>query len=215
MELPPAIGGQPTVEKQRVVTGRFGSNEGWSANAAAEALQVPVIPYDREGRNEWYQQTKYFDRQAQLSRRVNDWLKKEESRKEATAEAAILGPLLKGMTESQMNFVRIAGPEIINSEGFDQIIRTKHLIWLELLPQLSEKVTPLNNLAGEAAFLRNEWRERNRIMADHIAAEARKRPGRRVVVLCGAEHRYILRDLLSSVPDIRLREYYDGSLNNH
>ena len=130
IELPPTIGGERTVEKQRAA-GRFGNNENWSANTAAEALQIPVIPYDREGRNEFYRETKYFDRQAQLSRRIGDWLNAAENRKAALAEAAILGPILGGTNRSQRYFSYNAGPEIINSEGVDRIVRMKHFMWEE------------------------------------------------------------------------------------
>jgi hypothetical protein len=60
IELPPAIGGEPTMEKQRVAR-RFANDENWSANAAADVLQIPVIAYDREGRNEYYEETTHAD----------------------------------------------------------------------------------------------------------------------------------------------------------
>jgi hypothetical protein len=60
IELPPAIGGEPTMEKQRVAR-RFANDENWSANAAAYVLQIPVIAYDREGRNEYYEETTHAD----------------------------------------------------------------------------------------------------------------------------------------------------------
>jgi len=48
-------------------------------------------------------------------------------------------------------------------------------------------------------------------MANNIAAEARMRTGQRIVVLCGCEHRYILRDLLFAHPEIDLEESYQSS----
>src|SRR5260370_24323105 len=51
IELPPTIGREPTIEKQRA-SGRFANDENWSANAAADVLQIPVVGYDREGRKE-------------------------------------------------------------------------------------------------------------------------------------------------------------------
>jgi|SRR5208283_4841319 len=208
IELPPAIGGEPTIEKQRIAE-RFANDENWSANAAADVLQIPVVACDRQGRNEYYRETNYFDREARLNRRVESWLNSAENAKIAPAEAALLGPLLGNAARSQNYFTINAGPEVINSEGFDRIIRFKHFIWQELMPELSAKVTSLNDLAGEFAFFRDEWHERNRIMADNIATQARKRPGQRIVVLCGCEHRYILRELLSAQPDVHLREFYE------
>lgn len=208
IELPPTISGEPTIPKQRV-SGRFANDENWSANAAADVLQIPVVGYDREGRNEYYQQTKYFDRQERLNRRINSWLSSTENATTVPAEVALLGPLLGNAARSRDYFMLKTGPEVINSEGFDRIIRLKHFIWEELMPELSAKVGSLKDLAGEFAFFRDEWHERNRIMADNVATQARKRSGQRIVVLCGAEHRYILRDLLSTGPEIHLKEFYE------
>src|SRR5271157_408893 len=136
IELPPAIGGEPTIEKQRAV-GRFANDENWSANAAADVLQIPVIAYDREGRNEYYEETKYFDREGQLNRRINSWRSSTENATLAPAEAALLGPLLGNAARSRDYFMLNTGPEVINSDGFDRIIRLKHFIWEELMPELS------------------------------------------------------------------------------
>lgn len=210
IELPPAIGGQPTIEKQRV-TGRLATNENWSANAAADVLQIPVIPCDREGRNEFYQETKYFERQTQLNRRINSWLFAVKNQELAPTERAILGSLSGNAARSQEYFDLHSGPEIINSEGYDALIRMKHFLVPEMMAQLSTEVPTLSNLAPEFAFFRDEWRDRNRIMADNIVSQARKHSGRRMAVLCGSEHRYILRDLLSTESDILLKEFYEAA----
>ena len=210
VELPPAIGGLASLEKERIA-GRFAGNENDSANAAADALRIPVVAYDREGRNEFYRDTRYFERQEQLSRRINSWLAAEENAKLAPAETALLGPLLGNAARSRDYFYSSSGPETINSEGLDRIIRLKHYIWEELMPRLSARVPSLSDLAGEFAFFRDEWHERNQIMADNIASQARKRPGQRIVVLCGCEHRYILRDLLAERSGVLLKEFYEAA----
>ena len=212
IELPPSIGGKPTIEKERA-PGWLVSNENLSANAAADVLQVPVVAYDREERNEYYQETKYFDREKQLNRQIDSWSSLAENAKTAPAVVALLGPLLGNAAGSRDYFMLNTGPEVINSDGFDRIIRLKHFIWEELMPELSAKVESLNDLAGEFAFFRDEWHERNRIMADNVVTQARQRPGQRIVVLCGCEHRYILRELLSTHPEIHLMEFYEVPLS--
>jgi hypothetical protein len=208
VELPPTIGGQLTVEEQRIIKS-LAVDENKSANAAADLLQIPVIPYDREGRNELYKQTKYFDRQTQLSRRIDSWLDNAENRTAAPAETAVLGPLSEDASRSQQYFDLNAGPEIINSEGYDRLIRLKHFLFRKLMPELSTRVESLRDLAPEFAFFRDEWNERNRIMAENIVKQASRYSGRRLVVLCGSEHRYVLRDLLSTQRDLLLREFYE------
>src|ERR1035441_3337295 len=46
IELPPAIGGLASLEKERIA-GRFAGNENDSANAAPAALRIPLGKYDR------------------------------------------------------------------------------------------------------------------------------------------------------------------------
>ena len=64
-------------------------------------------------------------------------------------------------------------------------------------------------LAEEFLFVSDEWQERNQIMARHIRETACKFPGKRLVVLAGAEHRYILRELLAKAPEVELKEFYE------
>ncbi|NIM06295.1 MAG: hypothetical protein GTO55_07910, partial [Armatimonadetes bacterium] len=56
----------------------------------------------------------------------------------------------------------------------------------------------------------DEWNKRNGHMADNIARIASQFPGKRIVVITGAEHRYILRDLLSEKPNIVLKEFWEA-----
>ena len=72
VELPPTIKGQPTVKGGRL-SKRFIGNENAAANLAANALGVEVIPYDRKGRNEFYKETRYFERQKRANRRHKKW----------------------------------------------------------------------------------------------------------------------------------------------
>ncbi|NLT66840.1 MAG: ChaN family lipoprotein [Acidobacteria bacterium] len=46
-------------------------------------------------------------------------------------------------------------------------------------------------------------------MADNIMAQAAKYPGRRLVVICGVDHKYALRDLLAKEPGVKVLEYYE------
>ena len=64
-------------------------------------------------------------------------------------------------------------------------------------------------LAEEFLFVNDEWQERNQIMARHIREVACKFAGKRLVVLAGAEHRHILRELLAKAPEVELKEFYE------
>jgi hypothetical protein len=175
-------------------------------------LSIPVIGYDRADRNEHFAKTKYFERMEALDKGVKSWLREEKNRESAPAEAAILGTLADLAEKSQTYFSLHAGPEIVNSEGFDDVIRLKHEMSDELISKLAVRTASLKDLAGEFAFLRDQWNERNRIMADNIIAQARKLPGKRLVVICGVDHKYALRDLLAATPRLKVMEYYETEI---
>jgi hypothetical protein len=46
-------------------------------------------------------------------------------------------------------------------------------------------------------------------MVDNIVKAAKEYPGKRLVVITGATHRYTLRDLLKDVNSIDLKEYWE------
>ena len=216
-ELPEIVLGEPAIVNRRIndrlVPGI--SDENWSANAAADILNIPVIAYDRADRNENFIDTNYFERMDALYKNVAEWLSDKKNTESFPTEAAMLGSLSDRLLESQTYFSLNAGPEIVNSRGFDDLIRVKHEISDELLPGLSARTPSLGNLAGEFAFLRDQWDERNRIMADNIIAQARKFQGKRLVVICGVDHKYALRDLLSKIPSLKILEYYEAGSPNH
>jgi hypothetical protein len=99
-------------------------------------------------------------------------------------------------------------PEIINSEAHDSIVRIKHSFWYDIVPTILEKYPEYETLINEDHFFRDQWRQRNRIMADNIIKAAKQYTGKRLVVVTGATHRYILRDLLKDEKSIELKEYW-------
>jgi hypothetical protein len=46
-------------------------------------------------------------------------------------------------------------------------------------------------------------------MVQNILKAAQAYPGKRLCVLTGCEHRYILRDLLKDIPSIEVKEYWE------
>jgi pheromone shutdown protein TraB len=58
-------------------------------------------------------------------------------------------------------------------------------------------------------FVGEGWQHRNECMARKIAACAKRFPAKRVVVVVGAEHRPMLRDLLESESGLTCKEYWE------
>jgi len=114
---------------------------------------------------------------------------------------------------AQAEFTGNAGPEIINSEGFDSLIRIKHSVGKDIMSDVFEKYPEYQKVAKECMFFRGQWLQRNEIMVENIVKTAKKYTGKRLVVVTGCEHRYILRDLLKDEESIELKEYWQVNRN--
>lgn len=207
VEMPPTIGGLQTVKNDRIPK-QFAGNENTVANQAADILRVRLIPYDRKGRNENYKATGYFDREKKAYRHLDGWIEEQTNEEPESVKALTMRVLYASAIGSQAYLNRHAGPAIINSPAHDEIIRNKKCIQHKIVPKLLA-ASGRQELAREFLFFCDEWETRNQIMAENIVEIAKKHVGKRLVVLCGTEHRYILRDLLDKSNRILLNEFYE------
>jgi len=181
--------------------------EFWASDRVATQLGIRQIPYDRPERQELYRKTRYYERQKKSFDQYQAWAEETKKKDPENADLVVLG-LWGTASSSQMYFHLRAGPEIINSNGFDSVIRIKHTVYQSITPELLAKYPGNEELVKEFEFFGDEWRERNEIMADNILKAAREFVGDRLVVLTGSEHRYILRDLLEAAEEVELKEYW-------
>lgn len=112
VEQPPDFDGQPSVHNGRATELR--STENVVANLAADDLDVNVFPCDKEGRDEFYQKTRYFPRQEAAYARLRKWLAAQK-RNMPDSIAVLANRLETEAATSQDRLIRSAGPEIINS----------------------------------------------------------------------------------------------------
>jgi hypothetical protein len=153
--------------------------------------QVPLQPYDIEGRNQFYQDHNYFQRQRELSQALNQL--SEEKRLEG--EPRMLLEMIREFDAVRDAFAADR-PEVINSAACDAAIEKKQEYAMKGMRRIVE-LTPALERFGDFAKLREEeWDRRNRTMAENVLGYARKNPEKRLVVLCGFEHRYFLMKLL-------------------
>jgi len=182
-----------------------GGPECWAADTVAMQLGIKQIPFDRPDRQENFKSTNYFERENRSNKLINKWSTKQNTDDPNCLDLKICG--LGGYTsQSQDNFTM---PETINSEGFDSVIKMKHFIWYEMMPQVLEKYKGYEETADDFRFFGKQWKERNSIMVNNIISAAKEHSGKRLVVITGSEHRYSLRDLLKDEPAIELKEYWE------
>ncbi len=181
--------------------------ETWAADQVAQELGIKQIPFDRPDRQENFKKTKHFERRKRAEELFSKWLEQLKKNNPESVDLKIAQLSTYG-DQAEIYLFKNCGPKAINSEGFDAIIRIRHDLWKKIRPEILKRYPGYETLVDDYHFERNQWQERNEIMADNIIKAAREYPGKRLVVITGAEHRYILRDLLKNEPCIDLKEYW-------
>lgn len=185
-----------------------GGPECWAADTVAQQLGIKQIPFDRPDREENFRKTKYFEKQKKankLGKKCGECLLQNEPNSLNIKIAQLQG--YAGRAEGAL--FRNAGPKVINSEAHDSIIRIKKSLWYEIVPEILKKYPECKVLIESDYFFRDQWNIRNKIMADNIVKAAKEYPVKRLVVITGATHRYILRDLLKDNLHVELKEYWE------
>lgn len=188
--------------------------ECWAADTVAGQLGIKQIPFDRPDRQENFRKTKFFEKQKCANQLQKQW--RRELKKENSNSADLKTARLWDYTaNAEMNLFLKSSPEIINSDAHDSMIRIKHSLWYDIFPNhILPKYSGYEELIELCHFARDRWNERNRIMADNIIKAAKKYPRKRLVVLTGATHRYMLQDLLKDEKSIELKEFWEVN-NQH
>lgn len=183
--------------------------EGWAADTVAQQLGIKQIPFDRPDRNEFYRKTNYFKRQNKHNQELNKWfddLYTKEPNSIDIKAVTLIGEAIgaQGAFRGQ----NLITPKIINSQLYDCVIRVKHSSG-DIIPKILKKHSAPQSMIDESIFFRDVWLERNKIMVNNILKASKEYKGKRLVVITGSEHRYILRDLLKDVNSIDLKEYWE------
>ena len=182
--------------------------EVYAANEAAMGLGIRQIPFEHEGRDEIYTETNYFERERKAMEATDkwgDWL--QANRRDSNDYR--LTYALASACESQGQLNARATPDIVNSRGYDAVVWIKHNLIHHVIPEVMRDYPEMHESAEFLRLTGWVWDERNRIMAENLMQVAADSRGGRLVVVTGAEHRYILRELLSEKPGIVLREYWE------
>ncbi len=184
------------------------SPECWAADTAATQLGIKQIPFDRCDREENFKKTSYVQRRKRWGRFIKKWAKQLEKEDPNSLNIKI-AQLLDWSAEAEAHLLKSSCPEVINSESHDSVIRIKHSLRYDIVPMILKQYPGFKTLIDDCHFFKDQWHERNRIMADNIIKVAKEYPDKRLVIVSGATHRYILRDLLKDEKSIELKEYWE------
>lgn len=169
------------------------------------APQVQVLPYDIEKRNATYRAFHYFDLQRDFYATLHRLYM--ENRLEPEAQSLYREILADSNVREAFGRGRL---EVFNSRNCDQAVEKKHARSDRNIPRIIQLTPDLSGFERYAAFESEFWELRNKTMVRNILRHAGRFPGRKIVVLCGFEHRYYLVSHLKSAynPGISVREFW-------
>lgn len=189
----------------------FGSPELEYVHRAARNQSLNIIPIDRENREEYYSENELDAKSEKVSELAQEWFERVHMESPDALDIHIGGVLQEAMS-AQGYLDYTYKPEVINSIIYDSVSRMKHSLWMEVLPKLLGGVEEGSELREILMFLDEEWIKRNEIMSKNILKVYKEMESGRIAVVVGAEHRYIIKDLLTEAglnPILDIREYWE------
>lgn len=211
VELPETSGGKPTVKEGRLVDEFAKRNEFRASQQAADELKVAIHPFDMDRLDDIRRETRFWERQREAAKEYAAFLQSHTNDVTLT-ELRALKSFNESLEKSIVTFAEKGTPEIINSEAFDSVLRARKRLQ-KVFDGVRERAVEAHPQQGAllrgSNFVGEEWQHRNECMARKIVACAKRFPAQRVVVVVGAEHRYMLRDLLEGESGLTCKEFWE------
>jgi len=173
---------------------------------ASRKLHAGVAPIDMPD---------YTERIDEINRGQNEANDLLQAWREHMEEHCADSPFLKVLALAyemggiQRHFLQHSGAYILNDEGFDRLVRMRHNVWNDLFPDILQDFPAYSGLADFWRAYHTFWYNRNRAMMENILKVAEAYAGKRLAVVVGVEHRYILRDLLPRRDALRICEFWE------
>jgi hypothetical protein len=181
---------------------RVDTLEGHAVQEFLRTSRVVVRPYDIEGRNRIYEAFGYFKLQRDFTAVLHVLYR--ENRLCPEARSLYQEVLADYSSREVFGKGRMA---LINTPACDTVVERKNERWPRNMKRIIGLTPELARFAEYVEFHSEFWQLRNRTMVRNILRHAQSFPGRRIVVLCGFEHRYFLIRELKAASAISLREY--------
>lgn len=180
------------------------TNENIAAHRYQTEQGALLRPFDVSGRNAWYREHRYFERQDSMWLDVLTCYREGRLDKRAQEDVELV---LQVMDYNGMKF---ASARDMNSSMTMGYLSLREQILYPKLVSVVEHTPNLSHWLDFAKLWAAHWWKRNEIMAANIRRTVVTFPDRRVVVLVGIEHKPALMRLLKSESDEWvLKEYWE------
>jgi len=181
------------------------TNENIAAYRYQQKYRVDLRPYDIEGRNQHYRDTKFDENSQKLITMIRDAHQNKSLSGESAREWERYLKLIP-LLDIAYGYTL----EDINTELFVRISEAKNNITYNTLIYITERDFP--EWVDIVKEWLDFWNRRNKVMTDKILNNCNKYKGKRILVLTGQEHKSQLLKYLEphlQVNNIELKEFWD------
>jgi hypothetical protein len=161
--------------------------ESRAATILQKASKVKVRPYDIEGRNKFFAEHNYFKLEGEFYGELN----RLYNNNGLSAEAKLLFETLRALSAIRDSFGS-ERPEVINSAACDTAIEKKQYYSFKGIRKIIELTPALKAFDAFGSLADSFWVRRNEEMVSNVVRHSKEFQGKKIVVLCGYEHRYYL-----------------------
>jgi hypothetical protein len=167
------------------------NNENRASYLYQQQRHIQLRPFDIEGRHEFYAKEQYREREQQLFAAMMKLYQGHQLSAACTTDFEVL--LLALSSYSTLSFRSL---QEANSDVTTKFLALKNTVDLDLILSIVQQTKALAEWQTFAALRKAYWTKRNAAMSANIVRYTRQFAGRRIVVLVGNEHRYILQKML-------------------
>ncbi|MCM0650149.1 hypothetical protein NBE98_17410 [Clostridium swellfunianum] len=168
---------------------------------------VQFRPFDLEGRNEIYKEVGYLDTQ----REVEAAMEKLYKENKFTDECKFYYELWIKLFEAKLAMVKET-PQVVNSNLSMQFVSIEHYYWFKCTEKIIELTPELSAYSNFKKSVSDIWTIRNNAMVNNILKYINDFPGKKLVVLVGAEHKLDLYNDLAKKQEVYnyvLKEFWE------
>lgn len=179
------------------------TNENIGAYRYQQKRGVDLRPFEITGRNEWYQEHRYFERQDSMWCDVLTLFRANKMNRKNREDMELIIQVMN------YNGMKFTSTRDMNSSMTMAYLSLREYILYHKLVSIVECEEGLKHWRSFARLWSSRWYERNEVMANNIQRIAEAYPGKRLLVLVGLEHKPGLLKLLKEYDNLVLKEYWN------
>lgn len=167
------------------------TNENKASYRYQQQRGIQLRPFDIEGRHAFYEQEHYREREQKLFGAMMKLYQSHQLSAACTTDFEVL--LLALSSYSTLSYGSL---KELNSDVTTKFMALKSTVDLELMLSIAQQTNALAEWRAFAALRKAYWTKRNAAMSANIVRYTQEFAGKRIVVLVGNEHKYLLQKML-------------------